>query len=56
MHENKYINNDDMEEENLLLLFDTVEQEKEEMLSERFRGIAALRNNVAKRLPEKLHR
>lgn len=55
MHENEYAGDDDMQEENLLLLFDRIEQE-EERLNERFKGISALRNNVAKQIPKELRR
>ena len=51
MHENKYIC-DDMKEENLLLLFDRIEQEEEEELDERFKENVTLRNNVAKQMPK----
>lgn len=54
MHENEYTSDDDMQEENLLLLFDRIEQEEEDRLNERFKGISALRNNVAKQIPKEL--
>lgn len=55
MHENKYTC-DDMKEENLLLLFDRIEQEEEEELNERFKENVTLRNNVAKQMSKKLCR